>query len=512
MDNRDAGAQLIQALRNPAVFRHPVGRFEVIETHISWVLLTGEFAFKIKKPVDLGFVDFSSLDKRKKYCDTELRLNRRLCPELYLEVVKITGTLEQPRMGGDGDALEYAVQMREFSQGQLLSQLVAHDNLTTSHIDELAREVAEFHADIPADRDGAFGVPQDIRGFAAGNFGPILEASLEGDADRIINDLCEWSLAEAEERNADFHQRKADGFVRECHGDLHLGNMIVDGDDVRIFDCIEFNEHLRWIDVMSEVAFVVMDLDDRGRPDFAWRFVNKYLEATGDYEGIRVLRFYLVYRALVRAKVAALRLHQGHLPQEDKALFQAECVGYVEQARAYSKRSTPTLIITHGLSGSGKTTGTQKYIEKLGAIRIRSDIERKRLLGLEPLSSTKNQYDGNAYSTKMTLQTYGRLLRLAKVALIAGFSCIIDATFLKRRDRDMFRQQANQLSVPFRIAAFDADSETLRQRLLARLVAGDDASEADLQVLGLQIESFEPLSDDERPLVLNDSSMSHASQ
>ena len=498
MSEIDLHDRLIAGLRTPRAWPHPVRDIEVLETHISHVVLTGDFAYKIKKPVDLGFVDFTSLERRRQFCEEELRLNRRLCPELYLGMVEIGGSHDAPEVGGR-DPIEFAVRMRQFSQDQLLSRMVEEERLLTEHIDRLADELSEFHADIPADCIGPFGLPADIREFAMANFAPLREVI----AAEPIQELQEWTLTQFDERRRLLESRKSSGFVRECHGDMHLGNMIAVNNDVRIFDCIEFNEQLRWIDVMSEAAFVVMDLEDRGRPDLAWRFLNRYLESTGDYEGVAVLPFYLVYRAMVRAKVAAVRLQQDDFDRAEAARLRLECREYVQQALKYARPGRQELIITHGLSGSGKTTGSQALLESRRAIRIRSDVERKRLLGVDPLGTTIGEHAGDAYSPKTSLQTYGRLLRLAGIALRAGFPCIVDAAFLKRRNRDMFRQLADQLKVPFRIAAFEADPPVLEERIRKRAASGRDASEAGPAVLELQLQSYEPLEDDERKLVLS---------
>ena len=295
----------------PAIFGRECVRVTVLETHISYVLLTGKHAYKIKKSVNLGFLDFTTLAARRFYCEQELRLNRRLAPALYLDVVAITGTIDAPVLGGDGPVLEYAVKMHEFSQEALASQLLSRNELAAADIDVLAAKVAAFHATIEvAAPDSAFGRPDDILRIALQNFARI-RPLLATPADRAeLDALALWAEREHQVRQTAFHERQRGGFVRECHGDLHLGNIArIDG-EITIFDCIEFNDAMRWIDVMSEVAFTVMDLQDRGRGDLGQRFLNAYLEITGDYAGLSVLRFYLAYRAMVRAMVARLRAVQ----------------------------------------------------------------------------------------------------------------------------------------------------------------------------------------------------------
>jgi aminoglycoside phosphotransferase family enzyme len=334
------------------------------------VILTGRFAYKIKKPVNLGFLDFSTLERRRKYCEEELRLNRRLAPSIYLDVVPITGSADAPRLGGAGEPIEFAVRMRQFPQDALLSRVLAEGRLLPQHVDRLAREVAEFHARTAvAPADSLFGMPEQIEQPVLENYSRLFDAQLDSDEHARIEKLRVWSCREFDRLRDKISARRRAGFVRECHGDMHLGNMILDGDDVMLFDCIEFNEHLRWIDVLSEVAFCAMDLEDRGRADFSHRFLNSYLEITGDYDGLVVLPFYLAYRALVRAKVARLRAGQPGVGADELRKLQAEVHGYLMLAELYTQPPRPFLVVTHGYSGSGKTTGTQSVIETLGVIR-----------------------------------------------------------------------------------------------------------------------------------------------
>jgi hypothetical protein len=278
---------------------------------------------------------------------------------------------------------------------------------------------------------------------------------------------------------------------------MHLGNMVRQDGEVVVFDCIEFNESFRWIDVLNEVAFVVMDLYDRSRPDLARRFLNTYLEGTGDYSGLTVLPFYLTYRAVVRAKVDRLRMAQNSVPAIERQRLDDDFRGYLDLAERSIRPPAPRLMITHGASGSGKTTGAQPVIEALGAIRIRSDVERKRLAGLAPLSRTDSALNDDIYSESATQQTYARLAELAAATIRAGFSVIVDATFLKRHDRVRFRELAERLGVPFLILDFQAHLEVLRQRVALRDAVGRDASEATLDVLRRQLETAEPLDADE---------------
>ena len=485
---------LVAALAKPECYAHPVDEVRIIETHISWIVLTGSYAYKIKKPVNLGFLDFSTLGLRRHYCEEELRLNRRLAPELYLELVEIRGTPRAPRIGGDGPVLEYAIRMREFPQTSLASRALARGAFDASHVDALATVIAEFHARAPLARaHESFGTPEAALSAALQNFDQMLPLAKAAPDERALRALRQWTEREFASRRGAISTRKHQGFVRECHGDLHLGNIVVlDGRPVP-FDCIEFNDSLRWIDVMSEAAFLAMDLEDRGRRDLAWRFLNRYLEATGDYAGIPVLRFYLVYRALVRAKVHLMRSRQPRLQRGEKIRLSRAFHDYLRLAARYAKPGRAALMIAHGLSGCGKTTATQPLVELLGAIRLRSDLERKRLHGVAPLSSSRSGLASGIYTKEAGAATYRRLGELAQEALCAGFSVVVDAAFLNRPERDAFRTIAEWLDAPFLILDFHAPPEVLRARIAERLARADDASEADLVVLEHQIAAREPL-------------------
>jgi aminoglycoside phosphotransferase family enzyme/predicted kinase len=491
---RPEARSLIAALQRPECYPHPVVGPRLIETHISWVLLTGEYAYKIKKPVDLGFVDFTTLALRRRYCEEELRLNRRLAPELYLAVVAIRGTPGAPVIGGKGRLIDYAVKMREFPQEALASRALARGRFDAAAVDAFAAVIAGFHAVAPrAPAGGNLGGAGAVLASARQNFEQMLPLVAAPRDEKALHALRRWTENEHASRRAAFKARAAGGAVRECHGDLHLGNVVLlEGRPVP-FDCIEFNEALRWIDVMSELAFVVMDLADRGHADLAWRFLNRYLEATGDYEGVKVLRFYLVYRALVRAKVHLMRAHQPGLAPAEKTRLRAAFRGYLRLAQRLAARGRSGLIITHGLSGCGKTTTTDSLIAESGAVRMRSDLERKRMHRVAPLAASGSALAAGIYTRRASAALYRRLGMLARTILKAGWPVVLDATFLKRTEREAARVLAAELDAPFVILNFRVPLAVLRTRVAARHARADDASEADLAVLERQIAAREPL-------------------
>ncbi|MDD5057718.1 MAG: AAA family ATPase [Sideroxydans sp.] len=482
--------QLIAALREPRRYPHAAKNVRVIETHISWVLLAGRFAYKIKKAVNLGFLDYTELAARRFCCEEEIRLNRRTAPDIYLDTVAIGGSADAPQFGAQ-PAIEYAVRMRRFPAGKLMDRLLMQGHVTAQHIDQLAAAIFHFHADISVvDASSEFGTAQAVRAAALQNF-EQLAAQLDGEADRDnITALQAATEAEFLACKDLFEARRAQGFVRECHGDLHLGNIVLAGDTPVPFDCIEFNPALRWVDVMSELAFTVMDLLHRQHADFAWRLLNAYLEASGDYAGLAVLRFYLAYRATVRAKVCAIRAGQPAIAPRAKSDELAACRSYLALASQCLAQRRPALIITHGLPGSGKTTFSQLALQQLGAIRIRSDVERKRLFGLEMLENSRAR-GADIYGAEATRRTYAHLHEQARELLKAGFTVIVDAAFLRLDEREMFRRLAQNLSVPFAITSLFAPDTTLRARIQKRR---NDASEADVKVLELLQAKQQPLS------------------
>lgn len=496
-------ATLAAALLNPVVYGLPIGeRIERIETHISYVFLAGPHAYKIKKAVDLGFLNFRTLSARRFYCEEELRLNRRLAPALYLDVIAITGAPARPVLAGDGPAIEWVVKMRRFAPEDALDQLLDRAALMPDHIDRLAATIAAFH-DRAARASAAdtFGTPEAIRRPAMDNFAALRASGAAADD---IAELERWTARRCEQLEPTFHARRHDGFVRECHGDLHLRNVAVIDGVITPFDCIEFDPSLRWIDVVSEVAFLIMDLYDHDRPALARRFLNRYLESTGDYAGLNLMHFYIAYRALVRAKIHRLRAGQPSAGADDRARLLEQYRGYIALAETQRQTSTPALVITHGVSGSGKTTGTQSLVESTDAVRVRSDVERKRLQSLVPLARTASGIEAGTYSAAATARTYERLLDLAKQIIDAGYTAIVDATFLKRAQRDLFRRWARERAVPFVILDFTADIVTLKTRLQARHEANRDASEANIEVLQHQLATQEPLQPDELPFVARD--------
>ncbi len=449
-----------------------------VETHISSVLLSGEVAYKIKKPVNFGFLDYGTLEKRRRCCEEEFRSNRRFAPQLYLDVVAIAGTPEHPQMGGEGEAIEYAVKMRRFRQEDQLDHRFEGEGLAPETADALAAVIADFHQRAePVGAGEAYGDPERV-------VAPMLEnfELMEGLKDARLERLKRRTLEEFETLKPLLERRKAEGYVRECHGDMHLHNIAFFEGTLILFDAIEFNPFLSHIDVISDLAFLLMDLEERGEVRFASRLLNAYLERTGDYGGVALLEFYKRYRAMVRAKVEMLQALQ-HPEGAQRELGLKAVEAYIALAEGYGRRQAPFLAITMGASGSGKSAAALEAAETFGALRLRSDAERMR------------RFDGREerYGGAATQQTYARLLELSAMLLQNGYGVIADATFLKRARRDPFAQLAEERGVRFVILEMACDAATMRRRLAERAEAGRDISEADAGVMERQLDGAEPL-------------------
>jgi hypothetical protein len=498
-----AQRELIEALRSPAAYPHPVEAVRLIETHSSFVLLTGDHAYKVKKAVNLGFLDYSTLERRRHFCQEELRLNRRLAPQIYQDAVPIRGPAQAPRVAGTGssvdDPIEYAVRMKEFAQEAQFDRLLAAGRLGPAHLDSLVATLVRFHAAAAAaGPDDDYGTPDSVRAPMERNFaqlGPLLHG---GEAAARLAAIAGWSEAEQARLVPVFARRRALGRIRECHGDLHLGNIaLVDG-AAQVFDCIEFDPALRWIDVISEIAFLVMDLGERGRPDHAARVLDDYLEASGDYDGIDVLRYYLVYRAIVRAKVTRIRAAQDGLEPRERAEAVAASDAYLGLALRTVQPDAPALILMHGVTGSGKSVLARALVETLGAIRLRSDLLRRRLHGVADRAPSGSGLGAGIYSEAASDATYGALERWSDRILGAGHSVVVDAACLEARRRQPFRLLAQRRGVPFLIVSCRAAAASLARRITRRAAETTDPSEANLQVLARHLDMPRALIADER--------------
>lgn len=484
-DALDASRQLIDALLDGRVLRG-VDSPDVIETHVSWVVLTGELAYKIKKPVNLGFLDFSSLESRRLACLEELRLNRRLTPDIYLDVIAIRGDPRRPHFGEHGPVIEYAVKMRQFPRTAVLASSIA-GTLNPAELDALAELIARFHESIPSsDPTQPWGEPALTWEAVQTSLRQLDGLPTTAEARALLNGLRDFLEREFRGHAGLIEQRRQAGYVRECHGDLHLGNLVRLGGRIVPFDALEFDPALRWIDVLNEVAFLVMDLEVHGNDHQGFYFLNRYLEITGDYSGLPLLPFYLSYRALVRAKVIALS------PGGDKQANRCRINALLRYAGAPHPPSGPLLVLMSGLSGSGKSYLARRLAAVLPAVHLRSDVERKRLFGMDALQRTQSALAGGIYCTDASDRTYDRLNQLVAAVLDSRLAVIVDATNLRRQQRARFLATARQLGVRAVILLCQSDPATIAERVEQRQAQARDPSEATLDVVEKQRELFEP--------------------
>lgn len=483
-----APSPVVASLLRPQAYPHPVERVELLETHISWIFLTGTYAYKLKKPVNLGFLDFSTPGRREHFCREELRLNRRLSGDLYDDVIPLHGPPQRASFCGDGPVIDHAVRMRQFPQCALLPAVLARGELGDALIDQLADDLARFQAEAAvAPLGGPRGTAEAVRAPVLANFAALERcpqlAGQAGTPARLAR-LRHWAEGEWERLRGRFGERLAQGWVREGHGDLHLGNLVLHQGRIVPFDCLEFSAGLRWIDGISEIAFLVMDLQEHGQPRLGQRLLNRWLEQSGDWGGMDLWRWYACYRALVRAKVAAL--------QADGALHT-----YVELAERLIARGSPLLAITTGVSGLGKSRCSLAVAERLGWIRLRSDVERKRAFGLWGIPQ-RAQRLGDPYAPAVREELFGeRLPALADQLIRAGFPVVVDATFLRRTDRRRMALLAAALGAVFLILAPQGGPAVARARIRQRRLSGGDPSDADEDVLERQLMAAEPLGADE---------------
>lgn len=491
-------------LLSPRAYAHPVSRIEVVETHASWVLLTGEHAYKLKKPVRFPFLDFSTPELRARFCDEELRLNRRFAPELYIAVVPVTRTAGgEARMGGEGERIDSAVCMRQFESSQELDRLLASGGIEPAELREFGAALADIHAKLPVAKPGdGFGTPRKIRDVILANLEECLEACRDTAAEARIADLRTPLTRLLDERATLMQERLVAGHVRECHGDLHTRNVVRIEGRLVAFDCLEFDPALRWLDVADELSFLFADLLAGSHPEHAHALVNGYLERSGDHQACLLLALYGAHRTLVRAKVSALSA-RGMDETAERAVLLERIDSYVGCAHELLAPARPMLVLTSGLSGSGKTWLARRLAPRLRAVHLRSDVERRRGSDVIRKDADRSAPGTGRYTSAATARVYAQLTERARDVLGGGLNAIVDATFLRRDDRLLFRELARAMQVPLFVVRCTAPESVLRDRIQSRMREGSDFSEADLDVLDWQIRRREPIGADEGLTVID---------
>ena len=487
---------LIQQMMQAGFYPHPVTEpIQLIQTHVSYVFLTGDYAYKVKKPVNFGFLDFSTLEQRQHFCLEELRMNQPIAPEIYLEVLSIVEIDGKLVLGDAGQAVEYALKMCQFPQEALFITMFEQGQLTETHMEDLGRIVAQFHAKAETnDYIRRFGEVSKIREAFDENYQQTEKYIGRPQTQQQYEETKNFSDAFFAQQQKLLATRRENNRIRECHGDLHLRNICFWHDKIQLFDRIEFNEPFRFVDVMYDVAFTVMDLEARGRKDLGNAFLNTYIEQTGDWEGLQVLPLYLSRQAYVRAKVTSFLLDDPGVPQDAKQEAAKVASDYYRQAWEYTKTNQGQLILMSGLSGSGKSTVARHLARRLGAIHLRSDAIRKHLAGI----SLEQKGEDELYTSEMSQKTYGRLLELGIMLASQGLPVILDAKYDRMALRQEAIAQANTHNLPIKIIQCTAGEEILRDRLSSRT---GDVSDATADLLTQQLATTEPFTEAEQPLV-----------
>ena len=480
-------------LLEPAAYAHPIRDLRVVETHSSWVILTGDYAYKIKRPVRFPFLDFTTLAGRELYCREELRLNRRFAGPMYLQVCAIVKHGARLQMDGVGEPVEFAVRMRQFDTADELATLLEHGQVTIAEIEDFGVALAAIHGtlpQLPSHRE-----PERTTQMLLENATQCLAATAN-DADGVRVRQCVLQMQDELARlGAVLARRDRQGFVRECHGDLHAGNVArIDG-RLQAFDCLEYQAEFRRIDVAQEIAFLAMDLAAHARPTLASAFLNAWLGATGDYHACELLSLYEAHCALVRAKIAALTARSAEGRDRIELLDRQHMFSGIASARL--QRNPALLILMQGLSGSGKSWLAQRLARELPGMVIRSDLERKRLAGLAGQAQSGAGIASGLYAPAASDRVYQHMASLARAVLRGGRHVIVDAAFLRRDLRQVFSTVAAEYGLDAVVVACEAPLATLRSRIEQRGARGGDPSEATLEVLEWQRQHAEAIAADE---------------
>lgn len=520
-------ADLIDALLNPETYPHPVDLITTIETHISIVFLTGPYAYKLKKPVDFGFLNFSTIQRRKKFCELELTLNRRTAPQLYLGIDKIVtdgthfkllplkdnNTAQNHSNSVDEETLDYLVKMKQFNPNDVLGRMLGESCLNEDMISALTQQIANFHKSAqPVDLNKEYGEPKIQLQPMLDNFPSLSHYFSDPETQQKLNYLLAWTNKKFIINQQILKQRKQNGFVRACHGDLHLDNITLIDDQPVLFDGIEFNEYFRWIDVMSDLAFLLIDLDFRKQFATSYKILSQYLTQTLDYKGLYLLNFYRVYRTMVRAKITALRAEQLPANSLEQKHIEQTALHYIDQAIGYTQpinssiKAKPKCILLQGVSGSGKSYFANQLLDELegfNAIILSSDRIRKTLFGIDANHRVTEAEKKQLYSNHMNQKTYQALADNAQICMNLGFNVILDATFLKHPHREAIYQVAKTCSADCFVFSLVSTMETAKESINLRQKLNNNPSDADIKVMLNQLKYIEQPRTDENALVIH---------
>lgn len=500
--------EIIDFMKDPKSYNEITESVEHKQTHISHVFLIKDYVYKIKKPVNFGFLDFSTLEKRKAFCEEEVRLNKRLCPNLYLGVVPITLEEEEDDdfvIDGDGEIVEYAVKMKRMPEEAIMSNMLKEEKITKNHLKTIAKKLSEYYKESPQnDTIRSFGTVEKIKAKTDENF----EQTEKYSGDLFEKDKYEY-IKEATnrffEKNQElFEQRIKDGKTVAFHGDLHTGNIFVTDKEINIFDCIEFNKPFRMGDVAEDISFLAMDLDFIDHQYFSKYFISKYVDFSQDYLIYSLLDFYKCYRAYVRAKVSGFMLDDPNFPEELKPGLKKDAQKYFNMAYDYAMtfdNQKPVLIIGCGLSGTGKSRWVKVAADIVNASILKTDAVRKKALGIPESQDIKDEFGKGYYSKENRQKVYDYIFNHVDKILCLGGKIVFDAAFLKKEMRMRAKEIADKNNAEFIIISTDATDETIEERIKAREKCKSNDSDANFEIYMKQKELFEKPTDDEGTVI-----------
>jgi uncharacterized protein len=485
--------EIAQALMNPGIYPDSTTKVEMMQTQMSFIFLTGKYVYKIKKPVNLGYLDYSTLEKRLIFCRQEVELNRRLSPDVYLGVIPITRLKGIISLSGEGEVIDYAVKMLYLPQSRMMNVLLERNHVSAPMVESVAKILVKFHAGAatgPAINE--FGKIENIRLTMEENFSQTDKYIDRAITARQYQNIKEYTRRVLEEKTALFNQRIIENHIRDCHGDLHSAHICFTK-PLCIYDCIEFNDRFRFNDIIAEIAFLAMDLDHFGRADLSRTFIETYTRLSRDFQINELLKFYKCYRAYVRGKVGCFKLDDPYVPQEEKVQTQESSRQYFELAECYT-RIKPVLFVTSGLVGSGKTTLSMALARRTGATVISSDIVRKQLAAIPADEHRFEEPETGIYAPEFSRRTYDALFSSARNILTQGDHVILDASFIKSEERRRAQKIAEETGADFFIIECKLDQEKTRQRLDQRLKNGS-VSDGRWEIYGAQQKNAEAINE-----------------